>query len=113
MNPKEKITIPQEVLSLAQNGIDNYPSILETEYYTNESLVTLLQKGKLSWYNYDLKGKVLVKKEGLIEYSKNQIYIYFKKRDDESSYKYFVLSNSDSLDSVIFLFHNLQKFLTI
>jgi hypothetical protein len=111
--PKEKISVPIELLSLVQNRIDTYPSVLETEYYSSESLSTLTKKGKLVWYKYGLWGKTLDKQEGLIEYSKNAIYIYFKKRDNESSYKYFVLSNSDSLDSIIFLFHNLQKLITI
>jgi hypothetical protein len=111
--PKEKISVPIELLSLVRNMIDTHPSVLETEYYASESLSTLMQKGKLIWYKYGLSGKTLDKQEGLIEYSKNAIYIYFKKRDNESSYKYFVLSNSDSLDSIIFLFHNLQKLITI
>lgn len=110
--PKEKISVPNELLSLVRNMIDTHPSVLETEYYASESLSTLTQKGKLIWYKYGLSGKTLDKQEGLIEYS-NAIYIYFKKRDNESSYKYFVLSNSDSLDSIIFLFHNLQKLITI
>ena len=83
ITPKEKISVPIELLSLVQNRIDTYPSVLETEYYSSESLSTLTQKGKLVWYKYGLWGKTLDKQEGLIEYSKNVIYIYFKKRGEE------------------------------
>jgi len=110
---KDKQVVPEEVVSLVKTYTDSYPSILETDYYTSDSLQTILQKGKLMWHNYALKGKTIEKREGLVEYSQREIYIYFKKRDDESTYKYFVLSSADSLDSVVFLFHNLQKFKTI
>ena len=113
MNEEKKIvTISDKIIDKCEKILGFSPSIIETEYYTYESLKTILHKHKLLW-SIKHFNDYSIYKEGIINIEEKEILFYFIKRKDEMSYKYFCLSKEETTDSIIFYFNKLKKFKTV
>jgi hypothetical protein len=115
MNNKEvkKITVPDNVFKLSEKIIGELPSIIEMDYYTYDSLNIILEKNNLIWSEKYFNGSTTIYQKGLVSIDDNQILLYFIKRYDENTYKYFSLSKESSTDSIIYFINNLKKYKTI
>jgi len=107
-----KEDIPDKIIKLSQDILGFYPSIIETDYYTIEAIRSVLSKNRILWSNKYFDGETTIYNNGVIQF-KNNILFYFRKRENENSYKFYCLSNEDSKDSIIFYLNQLKKFKTI
>ena len=104
--------IPQHILDYYKSTNDSVlnPTIVRTRNVTKLGLDTLIEKNGLEWstsvfqdtYNY---------MEGLIRWGKNSVWLYFKKIDNDSTYKLYILTNKDQ--NLTMLINGLNKYYTI
>lgn len=89
---------------------NKYPNIVRTKNVTSEGIKTLIEKNNLIWTNsiYDSKYTHL---EGIVTWGPLSIFIYFKKIENDSTYKVYILTSS--LDNIEMLLVGLNKFFTI
>lgn len=112
---EEKVThiIPENIISDFMLRHIEYPSIIITKNVTRDGVVKLYEKNKLVWYVATHDGKVLDYKEGLIQYGKNKIMIYFSKLENENVFKLKILNTLDSKEIVYLLLKGIDKYYTI
>ena len=89
---------------------DNYPNIVRTKNVTIEGVKTLIEKNSLIWTNsiYDSKYTHL---EGIVIWGSLSVIVYFKKIENDSTYKVYILTSL--LDNINMLLVGLNKFFTI
>jgi hypothetical protein len=120
MEPKKQIEyvlkqpkkegIPKRVKKVVKKFGYSDLSIIEDGYYSNEILNEIIEKNKLRWF-YDMYiGNTLTKKEGLIQFNSETIYLFYKRREDESSYKFYFALYPDSKDSLTFYLNTIKKY---
>jgi hypothetical protein len=91
------------------NGF-SFPNIVRTRNITKTGLDTLIEKNELKWsYSHYITGYEYI--EGLISWGSNPVLIYFKKLDNDNTYKIYVLTNN--IDNLNMLLIGLNKFFTI
>ena len=106
--------IPEDIIKMSKDILGFYPSIIETDYYTIDALKTILNKNTIIWSNKHFDGKTNTYLNGVIEFKdNNNMLFYFKKRDNENTYKLYCLSKEDSTDSIIYYLNQLKQFKTI
>lgn len=105
--------LPKNILDYCENILNFYPSVIETGYYSIDALKIILSKNKLLWSNKFFDGLNIIYNNGLIEFKDSEIFFYFVKRENETTYKLYVLSKEDSTDSIIYYLNQLKKFKTI
>ena len=109
---KEKV-IPQHILDYCKE-IENSilePNVIRTRNITKLGLDTLMEKNQLEWFSSIHDEDVFHYMEGLIRWGKNNVWLYFKKIDNDSTYKLYILTvrNQD----VLMLLRGLNKYFTI
>jgi len=104
--------LPEKVLKIAEGTIE-YPSVIETDFYTKDALNKIMGKNLLLWSIKNYDGISLHYKEGLIKFNNSNSYLYFIKRVDEGTYKLFFILPEESNDSVLFYLNSLKEFKTI
>lgn len=113
---KEKYELPKDILTYV-NGVigDNYSlsTVIETEFYTKDALNRILEKNEIvsSYKMYDGNGVTL--KEGLIKFSDGLSFLYFIKRKDENTYKFYTICKEESSNGMLFFLNSYKKFKTI
>ena len=111
-NKEEKKTIPTHVYDTFKKlfNTDKYPNIVRTKNVTSEGVKTLIEKNSLIWTNsiYDSKYTHL---EGIVTWGSLSVIIYFKKIENDSTYKIYILTSL--LDNINMLLVGLNKFFTI
>lgn len=113
---KEKYELPKDILTYV-NGVigDNYSlsTVIETEFYTKDALNRILEKNEIvsSYKMYDGNGVTL--KEGLIKFSEGLSFLYFIKRKDENTYKFYTICKEESSNGMLFFLNSYKKFKTI
>ena len=106
------LKISEEIITLSKNILGFYPSIFMTDFYTIDALKNILSNNEILWSNKHFDGTSMIYLDGLIEF-KDNILIFFSKRENENTYRFYCLSKEDSTDSIIFYFNKLKKFKTI
>ena len=113
---KEKYELPKDILTYV-NGVigDNHSlsTVIETEFYTKDALNRILEKNEIvsSYKMYDGNGVTL--KEGLIKFSDRLSFLYFIKRKDENTYKFYTICKEESSNGMLFFLNSYKKFKTI
>ena len=104
--------IPQHVLDYYKSTNDSVlnPTIVRTRNVTKLGLDTLIEKNGLEW-STSIFDEVYYYMEGLIQYGKTPVWFYFKKIDDDSTYKLYILTNKDQ--NLTMLLNGLNKYFTI
>jgi|TARA_R110002153_G_scaffold86356_4_gene214628 hypothetical protein len=114
---KEEYLLPKEVLThvntLIGKGDNTLSTVIETDFYTDESLKRLLEKNNLMWSHKKFDGFNVSLNEGLINFTNTLTYLYFIKRKDENTYKFYTICKESSSDSMIFFLQSYKKFKTI
>lgn len=105
--------VPEEIFKFSQDYLGFFPSVIETDYYVLDGLVQILKGNKIIWSEKYFNGINTIYKKGLISLESNKILIFFKKREDENSYKFYCLLQEDSTDSIVFYFNKLKEYKTI
>jgi hypothetical protein len=106
----KKEGIPKKVKKIVKNFVGSGFSVIEDSYYSNEILEEIIEKNKLKWF-YDIYiGNVLIKKEGLIQFNTDSIHLYYMRRENESSYKFYFILYPDSRDSLRFYLNTIKKY---
>lgn len=110
MNKEQEI--PQHILDFYKvncNSVLN-PVIIRTRNITKTGIETLIEKNGLEWSSsvYDEKYHYI---EGLIQWGKNHLWFYFKKINDDSTYKMYILTDKDR--DISLLINGLNKYFTI
>lgn len=101
----KKEGIPKRVKKM----VDSTLSVIEDGYYSNEILNEIIEKNDLKWF-YDIYiGNVLIRKEGLIKLKSDLMYLYYIRRENESSYKFYFMLRPDSRDSLLFYLNSIKK----
>jgi len=104
--------LPEKVLEIAEGTIE-YPSVIETDFYVKDALNKIMEKNLLLWSIKYYNGRSLQYKEGLVKFNNSNSYLYFIKRVDEETYKFFFVLPEESNDSVLFYLNSLKQFKTI
>ena len=104
--------IPQHVLDYYKSTNDCIlnPTIVRTRNVTKLGLDTLIEKNGLEW-STSIFDEVYYYMEGLIQYGKTPVWFYFKKIDNDSTYKLYILTNKDQ--NLTMLLNGLNKYFTI
>jgi hypothetical protein len=106
----KKEGIPKRVKKIVKNFVGSGFSVIEDSYYSNEILEEIIEKNKLKWF-YDIYiGNILIKKEGLIQFNTDSIHLYYMRRENESSYKFYFALYPDSKDSLTFYLNTIKKY---
>lgn len=106
----KKEGIPKRVKKIVKKFIGSELSLIEDSYYSNEILNEIIEKNKLRWF-YDIYiGDVLIKKEGLIKFNTDSIHLYYIRRENESSYKFYFILSPESRDSLRFYLSTIKKY---
>jgi len=104
--------LPNNILDMTKGTIE-YPSVIETDFYTKEGLTNIISKNKLVWSVKYFNGSSIFYKEGLIKFIQSESFLYFIRRIDEDTYKFFAILPEESNDSMIFYLNSLKKYKTI
>ena len=112
-NEIEKNIVPDHVINDFMIRHTDYPCIIVTKNVTREGVVKLYDKNKIVWYLAFHDGNMLEYKEGLIQYGKNKIMIYFSKLENENVFKLKILNTLDSKEIVYLLLKGIDKYYTI
>ena len=104
--------IPQHILDYYKSTNDSVlnPNIIRTRNMTKLGVDTLIEKNGLDWSS-SIFDEVYYYMEGLIQYGKTPVWFYFKKIDDDSTYKLYILTNKDQ--NLTMLLNGLNKYFTI
>lgn len=104
--------IPQHILDFYKTNHESVlnPNIIRTRNITKQGIDTLIEKNGLEWSAsiYDDKHYYI---EGLIQWGKNHLWFYFKKIDNDSTYKMYILTDKDR--DITMLMNGLNKYFTI
>jgi hypothetical protein len=111
-NNNKNNEIPDRVLNISEEFLGSYPSIIETDFYTIDSIKLILSKNELMWSKKYFDGDNTIYKNGLINFSNDSL-IYFIRRENENTYKFYFLSKEKSTDGLIFYLNKLKEFKTI
>ena len=109
---KEK-EIPQHILDYCKETENSVlePNIIRTRNITKLGLDTLMEKNILEWSSSIHYDDVYNYMEGLIRWGKNNVWLYFKKIDNDSTYKLYILTFKNQ--DVVMLLRGLNKYFTI
>jgi len=107
-----KYKLPDNILKLTEGTIE-YPSVIETDFYIKEALDIILSKNKIVWSVKYFSGSSIDIKEGLVKFDNSNTYLYFIKRVDETTYKFYEIIPEESSDSMIYYLNSLKKYKTI
>ena len=109
---KEK-EIPQLILDYCKETENSVlePNIIRTRNITKLGLDTLMEKNILEWSSSVYYDDGYHYMEGLIRWGKNNVWLYFKKIDNDSTYKLYILTNTDQ--NLLMLLNGLNKYFTI
>ena len=104
--------IPQHILDYYKSTNDSVlnPNIIRTRNMTKLGVDTLIEKNGLDWSS-SIFDEVYYYMEGLIRYGKTPVWFYFKKIDNDSTYKLYILTNKDQ--NLTMLINGLNKYYTI
>jgi hypothetical protein len=102
--------IPDDVKKIVEDKLIIKPSTLETGFFSLDGLDTILKNNKLIWSNRELKNGFSIYKNGIIKFKSSDIMLYFTKRNNESSYKFFFMCEEKSMDSVMFYVNKIDKY---
>jgi len=83
------------------------------ECYGKDALDKIMEKNLLLWSIKYYDGRSIQYKEGLVKFNNSDSYLYFIKRVDEGTYKFFFVLPEKSNDSVLFYLNSLKQFKTI
>jgi hypothetical protein len=87
-----------------------FPNIVRTRNITKTGLEQLIEKNEIIWsYSYYITCYEYF--EGIVSWGINPVLIYFKKLENDNTYKLYVLTNN--LDNLDMLLIGLNKFFTI
>jgi len=109
---KEK-EIPQHILDYCKE-IENSvlePNVIRTRNITKLGLDTLMEKNVTEWSSSVHYEDVYRYMEGLIRWGKNNVWLYFNKNDNDSTYKLYILTFKNQ--EVVMLLRGLNKYFTI
>ena len=108
---KDKL-IPDHVFDTFKNNFktESHPNIIRTRNMTKLGVDTLIEKNGLEWSS-SIFDEVYYYTEGLIQWGKNSVWFYFKKIDNDSTYKMYILTNKDQ--NLTMLMNGLNKYFTI
>lgn len=109
---KQEYVIPDNVLKMTEGTI-KYPSVIETDFYVKDALDSIINNNILLWSVKYFNGNSIQFTEGLIKFKQSNSYLYFTKRVDENSYKFFAIINEETTDSMIFYLNTIKKHKTI
>ena len=112
-NEIEKNIVPDHVISHFMVKHTDYPCIIRTRNVIIDGITKLHEKNRLIWYNADFDGEDLLYTEGLIQYGKNKIMIYFEKVEKENVYRLKILNALENLELVYLLLKGINKYYTI
>jgi len=111
---EEKEEIPKHVFDRFKSYFntvkDNYPNIVRTRNINNEGVKVLIEKNKLLWFK-SIYIETHTYIEGVVKWGSSNVFVYFKKVDNESTYKIYILTNN--LENIEMLLMGLNKFFTI
>jgi len=106
----EENNIPEHVVNQFLNKNSSYPNIVRTRNITLDGINVLIEKNNLEWTNsiYD-KGYIYI--EGLVVWGKSKTFLYFKKNENEFTYKIHILT--EDISKIDMLLIGLNKYYTI
>lgn len=109
---KEK-EIPQHILDYCKKIQDSVlePNVIRTKNITKLGLDTLMEKNLIEWSSSIYYEGIYQYVEGLIRWGKNNVWLYFKKIDNDSTYKLYILTFKNQ--DVVMLLRGLNKYFTI
>jgi hypothetical protein len=87
------------------------PNVIRTRNITKLGLDTLMEKNILEWSSSVYYDDGYHYMEGLIKWGKNNVWLYFKKIDNDSTYKLYILTFTNQ--DVVMLLRGLNKYFTI
>jgi len=115
---KDRYQLPNEILTyvskiMGGTGNHSLPTVIETEFYTKDALDRILEKNKIvsSYKTYDGDNITLI--DGLIRFSDSISFLYFIKRKDENTYKFYTICKEESSNGMLFFLNSYKKFKTI
>jgi predicted SnoaL-like aldol condensation-catalyzing enzyme len=113
MEEKKEFEIPKHIIDFYFNKNNFYPSQIKTKNVKYEFIEQLINKNEVLWSIKNYNGKNYIFEDGLIEYGKENVMIYFKKLKDENICNFIVLCSTEKNQQLYFLLNSMNKFFTI
>lgn len=109
---EEKETLPEHIFERYKRhfGKTHMPNIIRTKNVIKSGVDTLVSKNKLIW-SFSIYNEGYIYLEGLVHWGSSQVYVYFKKLENENTYKLYIIN--DNLEHANPLLVGLNKFFTI
>lgn len=109
---EEKETLPEHIFDRYKRhfGKQQKPSIIKTRNVIKNGIDTLVTKNRLLW-SFSIYDNGYNHVEGIVHWGSSQVYVYFKKLENENTYKLYIIS--DNLEIVNPLLVGLNNFFTI
>ena len=101
--------IPLEVENYIRLNYSFMPSVITFPLITMDGFETLESLKKIWTIDYFTNKKIYTF-EGLLKYNDTDIFIYYRKSENENTYQLVFIFNESSKDSVIFIINSLTKF---
>lgn len=105
--------IPSKIINFVENRIGIIPTIIETEYYKLEATKEIVEKNNMIWSDKFYDGENITHNYGLVKFNDQEVYIFFEKRKDDYTYKFYILCNEKNIDSIVFYLDKFKEYRTI
>ena len=93
---------------MVEKRVGEYPSLIQSGWYPVDVVMTLLNKNKEIWGNSVIDDNV-VRYEGIIEFTKDSSYIYYKRNEQDSTYWLVCMTNENGREGILFFINSIKK----
>ena len=100
--------LSDKIIELVEKRVGEYPSLIQSGSYPKDVVMALLNKNKEIWGN-SFVDESIERYEGIIEFSKDSSYIYYKRKEDESTYWLVCMTDEKGRDGILFFINSIKK----
>lgn len=100
--------LSDKIIELVEKRVGEYPSLIQSGNYPKDVVMALLNKNKEIWGNCFIDESI-ERYEGIIEFSKDSSYIYYKRKEDESTYWLVCMTDEKGRDGILFFINSIKK----
>lgn len=101
--------LSDNIIEMVEEKLGCYPFLIQSGWYSEDVIMSLIEKGKKEiWSNSVIDDKI-IRYEGIIEFSNDYSYIYYKRNEQDSTYWLVCLTNEDGREGIMFFVNNIKK----
>jgi hypothetical protein len=110
MEPKKYQIVPTVVETYFRDSFNSEPSLITLPLITSEGFETITAKMEEVWSTNFFFDKKLFKFEGLCRNPSSTSLLYYRKSEDENTYKIVFVYEKQNEDTIVFMANSLRKY---